>query len=209
MSSPAVQEAAKVNIIVAAPALTGESAAPLTPSPASSSKSRVEDATMLLALSNGTNKFHGKASTPVAPTAPMGPVKAQFTPVNTNIRKSVSSPLVTALSPNIDERSIADSTDTDNVASDYAADHANNPSEVDSPASGSIASASSASLNRTRRTRRAPAAKPVNKSLKRVRRRADTGSAAATPAKRVRSTPLMRAAPSATSATNMVTPEFT
>lgn len=60
------------------------------------------------------------------------------------------SPLSATAFPDLEDHS---STHTEDVASDYAADHANGVSDVDSPASGSVASASTTSLNGTRRRR--------------------------------------------------------
>ncbi|KAK4694868.1 hypothetical protein P7C71_g2776, partial [Lecanoromycetidae sp. Uapishka_2] len=204
MPSPTIQEAADGLIRMAAPSKIGKATLKSTNSPVSANKSRVVNGTKFLPLNTITTKANPKAA-----TGPKEPGKGKSM-LPTGARSNTPSPLS---APNLDERSKTVSTDTEDGASEYVPDHTNDNSEIESPISASgasVASISTTPLNTSRRPRpeKTPA-KPVNKSLKRVRGRSDAGSAAAAKAKRIRSTALSRQAPKATSATNTVSKEFT
>lgn len=227
MASPSVQEAAKGLIDMATPPSTRKFAPKSTTSSASSNKSGAKKGANFVPINNSSGNTPKNASAAKTATPSTLPSKGTSTPsaksrkdtssplssLPAKSRNNTPSPLSASAVPNVGEQSIATSTDTDYIASDYAADHANNGSEAESPASASgasVASASTTSLNGTRRVRpQATPTKAVNKSLKRVRGQDGSVSAAGSPAKRVRSTVLSRQAPRATSGTSMVSGEFT
>ena len=153
------------------------------------------------------NAPKGPSTAPIAPMiAPMS-VQSKFTPINAKARKYKSSLFVSAVQSESEDHGATTATESEDVASDYAADHGNTTSEeVDTQRPVSAAVTPTVPL-KGKKSRQTQPSKPIIKSLKRVRSRNDT--TASRPSKRVRNTPLMRAAPRATPASTRVSKEFT